>query len=133
MELQKLFFVSFILISSACSQNKNLCGEYNSKRTMNNKSSRYIYATGTTLKLNCDSSFNMTTCGNIIEGKWLHKNDSIILLSNSNQFRNDSLAKRKKPAIKKEIILIQNHKKELLNIIDSNYNGHILVDLLKMK
>ncbi len=133
MKLQKSPFISFVIMISACSQNMNLCGEYNSKRTMNKKSSRYIYATGTTLKLNCNSSFNMTTCGNIIEGKWLQKNDSIILMNNSNRFRNDSLAKIKTPTIKKEIILIRNNKDELLNIIDSNYNGQILVDLLEMK
>lgn len=127
------YLLGVLVLFSTCSEGKKICGEYHSKYSDNYKSSKFTYVTGTILTLNHDSSFKMTTCGNIIEGNWLNKNDSVILISKSNKYRNDSLAKIKKPLTLNKFVLIKNGKKELMNIIDSNFNGHILVDILKME
>jgi len=46
---------------------------------------------GSEIILKNDSSFQYSTCGNILIGKWTTKNDSLILKVNSNRYRIDSL------------------------------------------
>lgn len=48
-------------------------------------------AVGTTLILNSDSSYQETTCGNIMTGTWRVKNDSLLLFCENNRWRIDSL------------------------------------------
>ena len=46
---------------------------------------------GSEINLRIDSSFQYSTCGNILNGTWFIKNDSLILKVNSNRYRIDSL------------------------------------------
>jgi len=46
---------------------------------------------GSEIILKKDSSFQYSTCGNILKGTWFTKNDSLILNVNSNRLKIDSL------------------------------------------
>lgn len=127
------YLLGLLVLFSTCSEGKTICGEYHSKYSANYKSSKYTYVTGTNLTLSIDSSFKMTTCGNIIEGSWYLSNDSVVLISKTNKYRNDSLTKIKKPLILKNYVLIKHGNKELMNIVDTNFNGRSLVDILISK
>ena len=52
---------------------------------------RTSFAVGTTLELKEDSSFHLTTCGNIITGNWSVNADTLLLHATTNRWRNDSL------------------------------------------
>ena len=49
------------------------------------------FITGSELELNQDSTFQETTCGNVLTEQWYHKNDTIFLKYETNKWRNDSL------------------------------------------
>jgi hypothetical protein len=48
------------------------------------------WAVGSSLTLNQDSTFDMTTCGNYIKGKWNIKTDSLFLTHQQSRYRIDS-------------------------------------------
>jgi hypothetical protein len=126
-------FVFLIFVFNACKIESEICGDYSSETKKNYKSSKMIFATGTTLKIQCDSSFTMTTCGNIIKGKWVFKNDSIILICHSNRYKLDSLNKSAQFPKCNTMRLYKKNKNEIINVLDTNYNGYILVDLLQKR
>ncbi len=94
-------FLIFVFLAVACGSNKSnsqrVTGIYESKshtsfqRAWYNIKTETLFATGTTLTLNEDSTFNLTTCGNIIDGKWTFDSDSVYLYAHSNKWRIDSL------------------------------------------
>jgi hypothetical protein len=95
-----------------------LVGKYQSHEpNLISKAWKYLFAgykggfiTGTELNLNSDSTFHMTTCGNILTGERTFYNDTLRLTYLSNQFKNDSLQihgfEGKSPTFSKEPQLI---------------------------
>ncbi len=51
---------------------------------------KWRWAGGSTLTLNPDSTFDMTTCGNYIKGKWNATTDSLFLTHLQSKYRIDS-------------------------------------------
>jgi len=51
----------------------------------------YSFAYGSTLQVNKDSTFEYTTCANIMNGKWHIDEDSIVLNVVNNRWKIDSL------------------------------------------
>jgi hypothetical protein len=49
------------------------------------------YTVGSELQVNEDSSYCYITCGNIMTGTWKIKDDSLMLMMETNRWRNDSL------------------------------------------
>lgn len=89
----KVFLILSVFIS--CSTTKNsIIGTYSSIK-QNWKDNLFInyeiWANGTTLNLEKDSSFALTSCGNTLKGDWKIKNDSLLLYIQSNKFNIDSL------------------------------------------
>lgn len=83
------------LCDSGCSpaQKTDVCGHYISTSvtsweaiTFNVKSG----VVGSTLQINEDSTFHLTTCSEVVYGSWKIKEDSIFLLVNSRKRRIDS-------------------------------------------
>lgn len=90
----KLILIFLIFMSCNSEKKKTIIGIYNSKNeTFFDKIfGKYDYwGIGSTLILEKDSTFFMKNCGNILEGTWEVKNDSLNLLINSNRFVIDSL------------------------------------------
>lgn len=52
-----------------------------------------IYPISTMLNLNSDSSFDYTTCANIMSGYWKEQNDSLFLYFKSNKWKIDDFNK----------------------------------------
>lgn len=89
----KLFFV-FVVIISCNSSQKSLFGTYTSKKEtkLERLFSSYDYwAVGSILNLEKDSTFCMKNCGNILEGRWKKRKDSLLLYVYSNNYVIDSL------------------------------------------
>lgn len=93
--LVKLAFATLLLVS--CSREDDLIGKYEADRyhflEMAPRSifQKTGFAAGCTLELKEDSSFVYKTCGNVMEGYWSTKEDSLILDIDSNKWRTDSL------------------------------------------
>lgn len=51
------------------------------------------YVLGSTLDINADSSYLLTNCGNIEDGKWQVHDDSLLLFCKNNRWRIDSFNK----------------------------------------
>jgi hypothetical protein len=49
------------------------------------------FSIGSELRINVNSTFLYTTCGNIISGTWTASRDSLFLHAKTNRWRNDSL------------------------------------------
>ena len=99
--MKKVFQISIVLIFLfSCSNQTQLIGTYKSD-DLNyfEKTWKYFiqgytsFAIGTELEIKNDSLFDLTTCANIITGKWFYLNDSLYLVYETNKWRNDSLQK----------------------------------------
>ena len=132
-------FVGFISCNSI---KKPLSGTYISKNEtrIDKMFNSYDYwATGSTLNLEKDSTFFMKNCGNILEGKWGVKKDSLLLFINSNRFVIDSL--NEIPKLKEQLKLDENKsssfrvKKKILfkKIVTTEANGDKTILVLKLK
>ena len=137
----KLFFIFMIFISCNSSQ-KSIVGTYKSKKETRFDKMFYSYdywGNGSTLNLNKDSTFFMKNCGNILEGKWNVKKDSLILFINSNRFVIDSL--NEIPKLKEQLKVDVNKsssfklKKRILfkKIVTTETNGDKATLVLKLK
>lgn len=137
----KLFFIFMIFISCNSSQ-KSIVGTYKSKKEtrFDKMFNSYDYwGNGSTLNLNKDSTFFMKNCGNILEGKWNVKKDSLILFINSNRFVIDSL--NEIPKLKEQLKVDVNKsssfklKKRILfkKIVTTETNGDKATLVLKLK
>jgi hypothetical protein len=93
--MRKPFFLIIISVLISCqSYKKSIIGTYTSKKKtkLDRLFDSYDYwAIGSTLQLKKDSTFYMKNCGNILEGKWKKKNDSLLLFISSNKYVIDSL------------------------------------------
>ena len=97
------------------------------------------WAIGSILNLEKDSTFYMKNCGNILEGKWKVKKDSLLLFINSNRFVIDSL--NKKPKLKEQLKFEENKyisfklKKKVIfkKILTTGTNGDKSILALKLK
>jgi len=92
------FFINTLLFPAlTCFAQPSLSGEYKiSNPDFKDRVSCFFKGIkhsvgGSELSLKKDSSFIYTTCGNIIEGKWVFENRILYLHLASNKFRNDSL------------------------------------------
>lgn len=89
----KVFLILSVFISCSSTE-KSVFGTYSSKK-QNWKDNLFIgydiWANGTTLNLEKDSSFVLKSCGNTLKGDWKIKNDSLLLYIHSNKFNIDSL------------------------------------------
>ncbi len=87
------------------------------------------------LVLNIDSSYNLTTCGNFIKGKWHVKQDSLFLICLENNFINDSINILRPPSCGTlpSVFFIKNSSP--LELIDQyNYNKlTVLNNFIKIK
>lgn len=93
MKIFKCFIVGIVFISCS-SSDTTIAGTYLSKKEtkLDKLFNSYDYwAIGSTLNLEKDSTFFMKNCGNILEGRWKVKHDSLVLFINSNKFVIDSL------------------------------------------
>ena len=90
-----ILFVSSLFISAHSEQ--ELTGLYTSAKPsllnqVTNKAMRARYhVMGSELRLRGDSSFDYTTCGNIITGTWSSDDKNLYLLYKTNKYRIDSL------------------------------------------
>ncbi len=83
---------------------------------------------GNELMLKNDSSFQLTTCGNIMKGYWKLKEQKIMLVVNFNEYRLDSLKDKKLPTPSQAIIYeIWNNK---LYNIDVDTKGDKTISFL---
>jgi hypothetical protein len=94
--MKLIFLFIFAIIFSCNSSEKTITGIYTSKKQ--NKFDKLFdtydyWAIGTTIKLEKDSTFYMKTCGNIGEGNWKIKKDSLLLYPSSIKYAIDSLNK----------------------------------------
>ncbi len=96
----KYFLLTILTLNSCKVKEGAVIGKYNSKEYsyieliwVNLINTRTVVGTvvGTKLEVNEDSSFYMQTCGNILTGNWLIKNDSLYLFVKNNRWKNDSL------------------------------------------
>ncbi len=88
--------LAILLLTSCQKEEISIIGTYESKEFsklklawmgLNNE----VTSVGNTLQINEDSSFYLQTCGNIVTGKWIIKEDTISLIDETNRWRNDSL------------------------------------------
>lgn len=92
-----LILVFASLLVASCSREDDLIGTYETDRynymvmVSKNIFQKTSFSAGNTIELNEDSSFVYKTCGNIMEGYWTIKSDSLILDIHSNNWRVDSL------------------------------------------
>jgi hypothetical protein len=93
-----LFLLAYIFfISESCKTYNNekrvLVGNYNSVKNKGLASilDKSAYIIGSQLTLNKDSTYKYSTCGNISEGIWRVKNDSVFLYCKTNKYQIDSL------------------------------------------
>ncbi len=137
----KWFFVFMVFISCS-SIEKPLFGTYISKKEtkFDVLLNTYDYwAIGSILNLKKDSTFYMKNCGNILEGKWKVKKDSLLLFINSNRFVIDSL--NKNPKLKEQLKFEENKyisfklKKKVLfkKILTTETNGDKSILVLNLK
>ncbi|MBL0135945.1 MAG: hypothetical protein IPP79_19185 [Chitinophagaceae bacterium] len=93
-----LLFV-FFLICEACFAQQKLVGHYiispktNLQKVFSPLSGFKSYIVGSEITLNRDSSFEYSTCGNIIKGTWSSDADSVYFSIITNEYRTDSLRK----------------------------------------
>lgn len=137
----KWFFVFMVFISCS-SIEKSLFGTYISKKEtkFDRLFNSYDYCgIGSILNLEKDSTFYMKNCGNILEGKWKVKKDSLLLFINSNRFVMDSL--NKNPKLKEQLKFEENkyisfklNKKVIFKkILTTGTNGDKSILALKLK
>ena len=98
--MKNYFLILSITILFGCSNNHstNYIGTYTSIKpgyieTIKYYVFGYNYIIKDSLILNVDSTFELTTCGNILNGKYKLSADSIFLFATRNRFRIDSLNK----------------------------------------
>lgn len=136
------YSIIFIVFISCSSGQKSIVGTYKSKEeTRFDKlfNSYDYWGTGSILNLEKDSTFFMKNCGNILEGKWNVKNDSLLLFVSSNRFVIDSL--NKIPKLKEQLKIDENKsssfklKNKILykEIITTETNGDKATMVLKLK
>lgn len=127
---------------SCSSIEKPLFGTYISKKEtkFDRLFNSYDYwGIGSILNLEKDSTFYMKNCGNILEGKWKVKKDSLLLFINSNRFVIDSL--NKNPKLKEQLKFEENKyisfklKKKVIfkKILTTGTNGDKSILALKLK
>jgi hypothetical protein len=138
----KFFFIFMVFISCSL-ENKDVSGNYVSHISKFDLIKGYFnkkfYATGTSLNIKKDSTYYLQTCGNIIEGKWKRKDDSLLLFKYSNKYRIDSLNNIPEWKIKlivnpqnPDIYLINGDKIILKsNFLNSKYENHKMIIKLK--
>ncbi|MCF8370322.1 MAG: hypothetical protein K9H64_01785 [Bacteroidales bacterium] len=90
-----IIFVGMIIFS-ACAKQVEVVGTYHSAKPgyftyHRYKLKGYRYFSGLELVIKDDSTFQMTTCGNIMAGNWFCKDDSLYIITKTNRWRNDSL------------------------------------------
>lgn len=95
MTFRDIFLALNVLLFS-CSNipQRNIVGYYTSTSTLLSKGE---YVVGNSLEVKKDSTFNYETCGEIIEGKWVLKNNIMLLYCYEFSYKNDSLNKTEKP------------------------------------
>ncbi len=90
-----LFYIFFINESCKTYDNEKrvLVGNYKSGKTKGIASilDKTAYIIGSELSLNKDSTYTYNTCGNISEGIWKVRNDSLFLYCKTNKYQIDSL------------------------------------------
>jgi len=89
------------MITSCIHQKGFKVGVYKNNRPSKIEQSFFLlngtksYTLGNILEIKNDSIFELTTCGNIMKGKWKTMDDSVFLYVESNKWRKDSLNKLK--------------------------------------
>ncbi|MES2619072.1 MAG: hypothetical protein V4613_14440 [Bacteroidota bacterium] len=127
----------FFLLS--CKNNQSITGKYESKKfnSIQNKSNslrKVAYTTGSSLKINNDSSYEMINCGNIMKGNWKVVQDTLFLFCKSNEYRSDSLnaygfnGKQLKCYDKPDFFIINGD--ELCQVFKEKQNGYSIYKCL---
>lgn len=101
-------------------------------RYFKNGMQKFYYSTGKELEIMKDSTFKLTTCGNIINGNWRIKSDTLILQQLSNCYRSESL-RMEHPSLKLGIekYVIKENVLFLTSAIKINGKTYLGVTLLK--
>lgn len=96
MQISRIRWLVLILLFDCC-KNSNLIGIYQSQKS-NLLLRQFEYqildksrTSGTTLRLQKDSTYWIETCANIGTGKWSINNDTLLLFPEEVSWRNDSL------------------------------------------
>ena len=118
-----IILFSFFIFHS-CSKNQELSGVYKSNKTtffekFTYNSSRYLK--GLELTIYKDSLFFYNTCGLLLEGKYIVRNDSLLLSVINSKWKKDTLNKIDKEIIlRKEFLTFKIEDNALFGFIDKD-------------
>jgi hypothetical protein len=136
-------FFTLLSLFSCTKPDHELVGTYKSHtpsffEKVNNtlKYGRWSWSVKNELSLNKDSTFVMTTCGNISKGKWYANTDTLFLTYQESRYRKDSLnyiKEWKEKLLVKEQIIVYEIKGENLEHGYKDKKQFVLLQLDKVK